>query len=112
LADFVLIRQKGKFVRFDIEDLHSLECDKDYVKLRWGVNKIILHMPMTRFLKLLPGRSLLRINKSLAVKKSEIADFDKGFVRMKDGNRIPAGTIYRDSITEYLNSRDAHLDVH
>lgn len=112
LADFVLIRQKAKFVRFNIADLHSIESDKDYVRLRWGVDKIVLHMPMRRFLELLPGAPLLRINKSLAIRKSEIVDFDKGFIRTKDGNRVAVGTVYRNSIAAYLNSRDADLDLH
>ncbi|MFI3297577.1 MAG: LytTR family DNA-binding domain-containing protein [bacterium] len=88
-------------------DIIYIEALANYVKIHCVNNcKRLTKMSIKGFMELLPPSDFLRLHRSYAVAKSQVASFTKQYVKLSDPNNttIPVGRNYADEVYKMLIS--------
>lgn len=95
----VLIKQEYSNVPIRIRDISYIEALENYSKLHLKSGKVILaHNSLKNMMQILPLDEFIRIHKSYIVPKSGIKSFTRQSVVLIEGERIPIGRQFINSL--------------
>ena len=103
-ADYLFIKEKGKFKRINPSDIHFVEALKDYVTIYTKDKKHIIHITMKELVKKLPEKQFERVHRSFIVNMDKVAMIHLSSVYV-DGfdKEIPVGGSYKKSLASRIN---------
>lgn len=97
----ITIKVDYQNVTIKYSEIIYIEALANYVKIHCINNrKVLTKMSIKAFMELLPEANFIRIHRSFAISKSEVASFTSRAVKMKDnkGTTIPVGRNYTDEL--------------
>jgi DNA-binding LytR/AlgR family response regulator len=98
----IFVKENGKVIRIDFEEIMAIEGLKDYVKVICKENKsIITHLTMKKLEEqILPKSKFMRIHKSFIVSTDQIRKFDglDNFLELNNKLQIPVGPQYKEAL--------------
>jgi DNA-binding LytR/AlgR family response regulator len=98
----IFVKENGKVIRIDFEEILAIEGLKDYVKIICSDNKaIITHLTMKKLEEqILPKAKFMRIHKSFIVNTEQIRKFDglDNFLELNNKLQIPVGPQYKEAL--------------
>ena len=102
----IYVKEKGKVIRIDFDEIRVIEGLKDYVKIITSELSVITHLTMKKLENsILPQSQFLRIHKSYIVSISQIRKFDSldNYVELRNKQQIPVGPQYKEKLLLCLN---------
>jgi DNA-binding LytR/AlgR family response regulator len=98
----IFVKENGKVIRIDFDEIMAIEGLKDYVKIIREDNKsVITHLTMKKLEEqILPKSKFMRIHKSFIVSLDQIVKFDglDSFVELTNKLQIPVGPQYKEAL--------------
>jgi DNA-binding LytR/AlgR family response regulator len=98
----IFVKENGKVLRVDFEEIMAIEGLKDYVKIIRQDNKsVITHLTMKKLEEqILPKSKFMRIHKSFIVSTNQIRKFDglDNFLELTNKLQIPVGPQYKEAL--------------
>jgi DNA-binding LytR/AlgR family response regulator len=98
----IFVKENGKVLRVDFEEIMAIEGLKDYVKIIRQDNKsVITHLTMKKLEEqILPKSKFMRIHKSFIVSTDQIRKFDglDNFLELTNKLQIPVGPQYKEAL--------------
>jgi DNA-binding LytR/AlgR family response regulator len=98
----IFVKENGKVIRIDFEEIMAIEGLKDYVKINRQDNKsVITHLTMKKLEEqILPKSKFMRIHKSFIVSLGQIRKFDglDSFVELTNKVQVPVGPQYKEAL--------------
>ncbi len=97
----ITIKVDYQNVTIKYREIIYIEALANYVKIHCENNrKVLTKMSIKGFIELLPASDFIRIHRSYAISKSQVASFTSRSVKMKDTNNttIPVGGNYSDEL--------------
>lgn len=97
----IYVKEGGKVIRVDFDEIVAIEGLKDYVKIITETNTIITHLTMKKLEEqILPKSNFMRIHKSFIISMSQIRKYDpfESFLEMRNKLEIPVGPQYKEEL--------------
>jgi DNA-binding LytR/AlgR family response regulator len=98
----MFVKENGKVIRIDFEEIMAIEGLKDYVKIICVGNKnVITHLTMKKLEEqILPKAKFMRIHKSFIVSTEQIRKFDglDNCLELNNQLQIPVGPQYKEAL--------------
>ncbi len=98
----IFVKENGKVIRVDFDEIMAIEGLKDYVRIICQENKsVITHLTMKKLEEqILPKSKFMRIHKSFIVSTDQIRKFDglDNFLELTNKLQIPVGPQYKESL--------------
>jgi len=98
----LFVRVEGKYVKVVLDDIHYLEAQGDYVKLRTADSTMVVHTTLRAVLEKLPGDTFLKVHRSYVVNLKHVADFDESTL-VAGKKTIPVSRTMRGELIQRLN---------
>jgi DNA-binding LytR/AlgR family response regulator len=102
----IFVKESGKVIRVDFDEILAIEGLKDYVKIITLDNKpVVTHLTMKKLEEqILPKSKFMRIHKSFIVGIHHIRKFDglDNFLELSNKLQIPVGPQYKESLLEKI----------
>lgn len=103
-ADYIFIKEKGKFNKVDPSDIYYIEALKDYVTIYMQERKYIIHITMKDLVKKLPEKQFQRVHRSFIVNMDKVTSIQQSNLYVEDfNNEIPIGGSYKKSLAQRIN---------
>ncbi|MGY6522937.1 MAG: LytR/AlgR family response regulator transcription factor [Mongoliitalea sp.] len=93
---YLVIKDKGSFVKVPHDDLIYIEAAADYMLIHTRLKSYMIHMTMKELIELLPFMNFLQIHRSFIVNKNFVVSLDKDHLII-DGKKLPIGPKYKDA---------------
>ena len=94
MRTYFFIREKGKYVRINFQDIIYVEGCRNYLRIVTVCKAYLVLLTMKKLEQLLPSYSFKRVHKSFIVSLDRISEFDSEMVYLKD-KHIPIGEQYK-----------------
>ncbi len=98
----IFVKESGKVIRIDFDEIMAIEGLKDYVKIILQDNKsVVTHLTMKKLEEqILPKSKFMRIHKSFIVSITQIRKFDglDNFLELTNKLQIPVGPQYKETL--------------
>jgi DNA-binding LytR/AlgR family response regulator len=98
----IFVKENGKVIRVDFDEIMAIEGLKDYIKIIRDENKaVITHLTMKKLEEqILPKSKFMRIHKSFIVNTDKIRKFDglDSFLELTNKSEIPVGPQYKEAL--------------
>jgi DNA-binding LytR/AlgR family response regulator len=98
----IFVKENGKVIRIDFDEIMAIEGLKDYVKIIREDNKsVITHLTMKKLEEqILPKSKFMRIHKSFIVNTGQIRKFGglDSFLELANKLQIPVGPQYKEAL--------------
>jgi len=101
---FVKTGIKGKFQKVMVDEIISIECLENYLRINRTTEPVIAHLSFPEILKILPADRFTRIHKSYVINLHRIAFLEPGQVKLDNGTTLPIGRAYRENLFRLLNA--------
>jgi DNA-binding LytR/AlgR family response regulator len=101
----IYVKESGKVIRIDFDEILSVESLKDYVKIRTEDRSVVTHMTMKKLEEeVLPKSKFIRVHRSFMVKIDKIRSVDGGnsLLELRNKIEIPIGAQYKDLVLSKL----------
>jgi two-component system, LytTR family, response regulator len=102
----IFVKESGKVIRIDFEDILAIEGLKDYVKIILKANKsVVTHLTMKKLEEqILPKSKFMRIHKSFIVSTEQIRKYDglDNFLELHNQLQIPVGPQYKEALLQKI----------
>jgi two-component system, LytTR family, response regulator len=102
----IFVKESGKVIRIDFEDILAIEGLKDYVKIILKANKsVVTHLTMKKLEEqILPKSKFMRIHKSFIVSTDQIRKYDglDNFLELHNQLQIPVGPQYKEALLQKI----------
>jgi DNA-binding LytR/AlgR family response regulator len=101
----VYVKEGGKVIRVDFDEIVMIEGLKDYVKIITETGSIITHLTMKKLEEqILPKSKFMRVHKSYIVSMYQIRKYDHidGFVELRNKTEIPIGPGYKEELLKRI----------
>lgn len=95
------VRSNGKYLRVWLKDLLWIEAMENYIQLKVGNEKLVVHATLKSVQELLSSRGFVRIHRSFVVKLDAIESIEENHVTVGD-HSLPIGKSFRSSLLEAL----------
>lgn len=92
---------KKKMKKIYLDEMLTIECLKDYLKINTTTGKYIIHSTLSDFTKLLPEKDFIRIHRSYAIAVNKV-DIIEGNSLEISGIRYVIGRSYIDKVKKIL----------
>ncbi|MFC5412946.1 LytR/AlgR family response regulator transcription factor [Larkinella bovis] len=104
----LLVKEQGRMYFVDLNDVHYLDADGNYVTLHTATGKHIIYDSLTKLETRLDPNQFVRIHRSHIVNLAAIQEVETHFngdyiVRLKTGSILKWTRNYRDKIQAFLN---------
>jgi DNA-binding LytR/AlgR family response regulator len=96
---FMYVKESGKMIKLEFEEIIYVEGLKDYVKIVTNANRpIITHITMKKMEETLPLNKFMRVHKSYIIATDRIVSVDgsNSLVELKNKIEIPLGQNYKE----------------
>jgi DNA-binding LytR/AlgR family response regulator len=98
----IFVKENGKVIRIDFDEIMAIEGLKDYVKIIRQENKsVVTHLTMKKLEEqILPKSKFMRIHKSFIVSTNQIRKYDglDNFLELTNKLQIPVGPQYKEAL--------------
>jgi DNA-binding LytR/AlgR family response regulator len=94
---FFFIRQEGRNVKVNFQQILFIEARKNYTRLALADRQVMVLIPIKQWEKILPAELFCRVHRSYIVPFERILSFDNKFVYMQ-GIDIAIGEQYRHAL--------------
>jgi DNA-binding LytR/AlgR family response regulator len=97
----IYVKENGKVIRLDFDEIMAIEGLKDYVKIITNEKPIITHLTMKKLEEqILPKSKFMRVHKSFIVGIQQIRKFDglDSYLELSNKLQIPVGPQYKDAL--------------
>jgi DNA-binding LytR/AlgR family response regulator len=98
----IFVKESGKVIRIDFDEILAIEGLKDYVKIITTDSKpVITHLTMKKLEEqILPKTKFMRIHKSFIVSTDQIRKYDglDNFLELTNKLQIPVGPQYKEAL--------------
>ena len=102
--DIIFVKSNGKIVRVNTKDIFYVEALKDYVVIKTGVTRYIIHSTMKDIDKKLNPSDFIRAHRSFIVRIDKIVTIENHSLMLENDKKIiPIGGSYRDALQTKLN---------
>ncbi len=98
----IYVRSSGKYLRVWLEELFWIEAMENYIQLRVGKEKILVHSTLKNIFNMLSQRGFVRIHRSIVVRTNAIETIEENHVLIQ-GARLPIGKSFRAGLLASLN---------
>lgn len=98
-ANSMYVKESGKVIRVDFNEIIAIEGLKDYVKIILPDKPIVTHLTMKKLEEqILPVETFMRVHKSYIINKSQIKKYDSynNCLELRNKTEIPIGPQYKD----------------
>ncbi len=95
----IYVKESGKVIRIDYDEIIAIEGMKDYVKIIAKDRTIVTHLTIKKLEEvILPKSKFIRIHKSFILRLDQIRAIDSAnsLVELKNGSQIPMGAQYKE----------------
>jgi DNA-binding LytR/AlgR family response regulator len=95
----IYVKESGKVIRIDYDEIIAIEGMKDYVKIIAKDRTVVTHLTIKKLEEvILPKSKFIRIHKSfiLRLEQIRIIDSANSLVELKNGSQIPMGAQYKE----------------
>ncbi|MFC0186395.1 DNA-binding response regulator, LytR/AlgR family [Pseudarcicella hirudinis] len=96
------VKENGKLLRVDFDDILFVEGLRDYVKIITDGKVIITHMTMKKMEETLPSEQFVRVHKSHIVRIDAIKAIDGNMIEINNNAKIQIGLQFRDNVFKYI----------
>ncbi|MEY8761882.1 LytR/AlgR family response regulator transcription factor [Chryseobacterium tongliaoense] len=101
--DFIMFKSNYIMNKVFLEDIRWIQGFGEYIILITPLKKYMILERMSNFEEKFQDLGFIRIHKSYIVLSSHISSYDAGNVYLKDGDKLPLGRTYKNSLKTYLN---------
>ncbi len=105
-SDHIIIKSGSESHKVNCDKILFIEGAQNYVYVHTSEQKIMTLMKMKEMEKLLSGNDFIRIHKSFIINYNHLEKIESYQVTIKE-NRIPIGTIYRESFRKEIESKQS-----
>lgn len=100
--DYLYVSVDKKLVKIKISDIHFIEADGDYIKIKTEDKNHIVHATLKRIEEKLPEYAFLRVHRSYIVNTSKIIDIENNSLLIKQ-DVIPISKPNKRKLIKRLN---------
>lgn len=100
--NYVFVNKAKKQIKVDFDEILYLESFKDYIKIHFKENTLMIKESISAFEKKIDKR-FIRIHRSYIVNSQKITAFTKNDVEVGE-IEIPIGNSYKDNMLPFLNA--------
>ncbi|MDZ7896951.1 MAG: LytTR family DNA-binding domain-containing protein [Arcicella sp.] len=100
-ATSIYVKESGKVIRIDFDEIIAIEGLKDYVKIITDDKPVVTHLTMKKLEEqILPKSKFMRVHKSFIVGIQQIRKFDglDNYLELKNKLNIPVGPQYKEAL--------------
>lgn len=97
----IYVKESGKVIRVDMDEIMAIEGLKDYVKILTHEKPIVTHLTMKKLEEqILPKHKFMRVHKSYIIGLNHIRKFDgvDSLLELKNKLQIPVGPQYKETL--------------
>ncbi|PWK23884.1 LytTR family two component transcriptional regulator [Arcicella aurantiaca] len=97
----IYVKESGKVIRIDFDEIIAIEGLKDYVKIITDERPIVTHLTMKKLEEqILPKSKFMRVHKSFIVGLRQIRKFDglDCYLELQNKLQIPVGPQYKEAL--------------
>lgn len=98
--DHIFVAKNKKKIKVRLEEVHYVESVKDYVRIHFEDQQLMIKIGITAFADLLDDR-FLRVHRSFLVNQDKITAFTKNDIEIQRVE-IPIGEFYKQAVLEVL----------
>lgn len=105
-AQSLFIKTDGRIVKILVKDIRYVEGMSEYLKIHLASQPrpIVALLSMKKLEDRLPP-NFMRIHRSYIINLDEIQEVNKNRVILDESTYLPIGDLYKESFTNYINSR-------
>ena len=105
-AQSLFIKTDGRIVKILVKDIRYVEGMSEYLKIHLASQPrpIVALLSMKKLEDRLPS-NFMRIHRSYIINLDEIQEVNKNRVILDESTYLPIGDLYKESFTNYINSR-------
>ncbi len=100
--EYMFVKEDGKLVKINFNDIDHIECMKDYAKIFTKHRMIVTHHTMKKFEEILPSKFFIRVHRSYIIYLPAIQSIFGNMIETPKG-RIPIGANYRDELMKVVS---------
>ena len=104
---FLFVREDRRLVRIELQDIISLESQRDYVRIRTTTHDITPRQTIGYYQELLPADRFIRIHRSFIVAKTKIKAITDTHIEVP-GQTLPIGRHYKQSVFDQLQLKNVN----
>ncbi len=100
-ATSIYVKESGKIIRIDFDEIIAIEGLKDYVKIITDDRPVVTHLTMKKLEeRILPKSKFMRVHKSFIVGLQQIRKFDglDSYLELRNKLQIPVGPQYKEAL--------------
>lgn len=101
MKPFFFIREQGKYIRINFNDIHYLEARSNYVQIVTTSRNFMCLVSLRQIAKLLPEDWFCRVHRSFMVGIAHLQAFDTEHAYLPD-KVIPIGDSYRIALHRHV----------
>lgn len=101
--DFIMFKSNYVMHKVLLDDVRWVQGFGEYIILVTPLKKYMILERMSNFEEKFQNLGFIRIHKSYIVLSSHIGSYDVAYVYLKDGEKLPLGRTYKNSLKAYLN---------
>ncbi len=97
----IYVKESGKVIRIDFDEIIAIEGLKDYVKIITDDKPVVTHLTMKKLEEqILPKSKFMRVHKSFIVGLQQIRKFDglDNYLELRNKLQIPVGPQYKETL--------------
>jgi DNA-binding LytR/AlgR family response regulator len=97
----IYVKESGKVIRIDFDEIIAIEGLKDYVKIITDDKPVITHLTMKKLEEqILPKSKFMRVHKSFIIGVQQIRKFDglDNYLELRNKLTVPVGPQYKDAL--------------
>ncbi|MFC0186452.1 DNA-binding response regulator, LytR/AlgR family [Pseudarcicella hirudinis] len=101
----IYVKESGKVIRVDYDEIVAVEGLKDYVKIITSDRAVVTYITMKKLEEnILPKNKFIRIHKSFIVKIDQIRSVDAGnsSIELRNKSELPIGPQYKENLLNRL----------
>jgi DNA-binding LytR/AlgR family response regulator len=103
-ADYIFVKEKGKFKKIEPENMYFIEALKDYVTVYLKDKKYVIHITMKELVKKLPEKKFQRVHRSFIVNMDKVSTIYQSNLNVEGFDiEIPIGGSYKKSLAQRIN---------
>ena len=103
----IYVKESGKVIRIDFDEIISVEGSKDYVKIKTTDRTVITHLTMKKLEdEVLPKSKFMRVHRSFFVRIDQIRSVDSGnsLIELRNKTEIPLGPQYKEVLLSKIKT--------
>lgn len=97
-----------KMVRIELNKIHYIESQRDYVSIQTTTKKVLAHQQISIIEEKLPASEFIRIHRSFIVSVRKIESWSASRIEVPE-KTLPIGRTYKKQVLKLLESRSSTL---